>query len=148
MIGVNNGDAQTGLVPQMNALKQKAANIALVPLAQVGLLNEKISSLLQEYRLDFKSNGYDSMDVEEGQQYQMVFNLLGRTGHLSYRGRPPVWTVLSVSEDFLSLPHARLVSHEDPCDIRTISCHAIAESRFFKLVSGSEEQREPSVEAA
>jgi hypothetical protein len=148
MIGVNNDDGQNGLVPQMSALKQRAVSLALVPLAQVGLLNEKVSTLLQEFRSDFKSNGYDPMEVEEGQQYQMVFNWLGRTGHLSYRGRPPIWTVKSVSADFLSLPHARLVNQEDPCDIRTISCHAIAESRFFKLVSGSEEQREPSVEAA
>ena len=69
--------------------------------------------------------------VREGQCYAKVSD-------------PPgcamLWDVKSVSTQFLSLPHARLVNQKDPRDIRTISCDTIADGRFFKLVSEPQRQ--------
>ena len=67
-----------------------------------------------------------AIQVREGQYYAKVFDSLG-CGML--------WEVKSVSARFLSLPHAQLVNQEDPHDIRMISCDALADGRFFKLLS-------------
>ena len=69
--------------------------------------------------------------VREGQCYAKISDHPGRT---------MLWDVKSVSAQFLSLPHARLVNQKDPRDIRTISCDTIADGRFFKLVSEPQRQ--------
>ena len=89
--------------------------------------------------------------VQEGQRYEMVFNFLGQNNHFNIRTRPPVWEVQSVSTRFLSIPpipHARLVNQEDPCDVRMVSCAAIADGRSFKLVGQPESRYVPEAEAA
>ena len=130
-----NRDRQNGFGLQTSALNQKALSLARAPLAQISSFNEKVSALFQRHRMGVKSNCYDKIRVKKGQQYQMVFNLLGRSDDFNFRGREPVWVVKSVSSEFLSLPHARLVNQKDPRDIRTISCYAIAERRFYRPVS-------------
>ncbi len=80
-----------------------------------------------------------AIQVREGQYYAKVFDGPG-CGML--------WEVKSVSARFLSLPHARLVNQEDPRDIRMISCDAITDGQFFKLVSEPQRQHAPQVEAA
>jgi hypothetical protein len=87
--------------------------------------------------------GHHEVEVHEGQRYQTVFRFLGRDKRFSVRGRPPVWEVQSVSARFFSLPHARLVNQADPCDVRTVCCHTIAEGRTFKLIS--EPRAEPAL---
>ena len=72
-----------------------------------------------------------AIQVREGQCYAKVSDSPGCA---------MLWGVQSVSAQFLSLPHARLVNQEDPRDIRTISCNTIAEGRFFKLVSEPQRQ--------
>jgi len=86
--------------------------------------------------------------VQEGQRYEKVFRFLGRNPHFNVRGHPTVWEVQSVSSRFLSLPHARLVNQQDPCDIRMVACNAIAEGRSFKLISQPGEQQALESEAA
>ncbi len=80
-----------------------------------------------------------AIQVQEGQYYAKVFDGSG-CGML--------WKVKSVSARFLSLPHARLVNQEDPRDIRMISCDAITDGQFFKLVSEPQRQNAPQDEAA
>ncbi len=79
------------------------------------------------------------IQVQEGQYYAKVFDGPG-CGML--------WEVKSVSARFLSLPHARLVNQEDPRDIRMISCDAITDGQFFKLVSKPQRQHALQDEAA
>ena len=89
--------------------------------------------------------------VRKGQRYETVFNFLCQSKQLNIRTRPPVWEVQSVSTQFLSIPpipHARLVNEEDPCDIRMVSCAAIADGRSFKLVGQPESQHATEAEAA
>ena len=71
------------------------------------------------------------IQVQEGQYYAKVFDGPG-CGML--------WEVKSVSTQFLSMPHARLVNQEDPRDIRMISCDAITDGQFFKLVTEPQRQ--------
>ncbi len=80
-----------------------------------------------------------AIQVQEGQYYAKVFDGPG-CGML--------WKVKSVSARFLSLPHARLVNQEDPRDIRLISCDAITDGQFFKLVSEPQRQHTLQDEAA
>jgi hypothetical protein len=151
MTDLDNPERRSDLALQISTLKQDAARLARTHQAQVKLFNENLSALLQQYHTHVpigKWLGHHPTQVQEGQRYQSVFRFLGRNGHFNVHGRPPVWEVRSISTDFLSLPHARLVNREDPCDVRTVSCHAIAEGRFFKLVSQPEQQAEPSAEAA
>jgi len=86
--------------------------------------------------------------VEEGQRYEKVSRFLGRNSHFNVRGHPTVWEVQSVSAQFDCLPHARLVNQQDPCDVRMVSCDAIAEGRSFKLISQPEAQQTLGSEAA
>ena len=72
-----------------------------------------------------------AIQVREGQYYAKVFDGPG-CGML--------WEVKSVSARFLPLPHARLVNQEDPRDIRLISCDAITDGQFFKLISEPQRQ--------
>ncbi len=72
-----------------------------------------------------------AIQVREGQCYAKV---------LTNTDRAMLWDVQSVSAQFLSLPHARLVNQKDPRDIRMISCGTIADGRFFKLVSEPQRQ--------
>ena len=80
-----------------------------------------------------------AIQVREGQYYAKVFDGPG-CGML--------WEVKSVSARFLSIPHARLVNQEDPRDIRLISCDAITDGQFFKLVSEPQGQHALQDEAA
>ncbi len=80
-----------------------------------------------------------AIQVREGQYYAKVFDGPG-CGML--------WEVKSVSARFLSLPHVRLVNQEDPRDIRLISCDAITDGQFFKLVSEPQGQHALQDEAA
>ena len=80
-----------------------------------------------------------AIQVQEGQYYAKVFD---------GPGRGMLWEVKSVSTQFLSMPHARLVNQEDPHDIRMISCGAITDGQFFKLLSEPQRQHAPQDEAA
>jgi hypothetical protein len=86
--------------------------------------------------------------VQEGQRYEKVFKYIGRNPRFKVRGCPTVWEVQSVSSQFLSLPHARLINQQDPCDIRIVSCNEIEEGRSFKLITEPEEQQTLHAEAA
>ena len=80
-----------------------------------------------------------AIQVQEGQYYAKVFD---------GPSCGTLWEVKSVSARFLSLPHARLVNQEDPRDIRMISCDAITDGQFFKLVSEPQRQHTLQDEAA
>ena len=79
-----NHDRQKGLGLQTSALNQKAVSLARAPLAQISSFNEKVSDLFQKHRIGVNSNGDDTIRVKKGQQYQMVFNLLGRSDDFIY----------------------------------------------------------------
>ncbi len=79
------------------------------------------------------------IQVQEGQYYAKVFD---------DPGCRMLWKVKSVSARFLSLPHAQLVNQEDPRDIRMISCDAITDGQFFKLISEPQRQHAPQDKAA
>ena len=89
--------------------------------------------------------------VRKGQRYETVFDAFEPHDRLNICTRPPVWEVQSVSTRFRSIPpipHARIVNAEDPCDIRLVSCAAIADERCFRLVEQTEAQPVPEAEAA
>lgn len=80
-----------------------------------------------------------AIQVREGQCYVKVFDSPGCEMR---------WQVQSVSVQFLSLPHARLVNQDDPHDTRTISCGTIADARYFKLLSEPQPSRAAQAEPA
>lgn len=55
--------------------------------------------------------------------------------------RMRVWEVRSVYEQAVPIPHARLVSVDDPLRIKTISCRTLADAAFYEPVPGDARPR-------
>ena len=49
--------------------------------------------------------------------------------------RPAIWEVRSVQAGTAAMPHARLISVDDPQRRKTISCSTLANPTFYKLVA-------------
>ncbi len=70
--------------------------------------------------------------IKSGQIYAQ------RVGKFS---RMRVWEVRSIYEQAVPIPHARLVSIDDPLRIKTISCRTLADAAFYVPVSGDTRSR-------
>lgn len=111
-------------------------------------MSGRLRAYCQRHRDDLRWLAAHESQVQEGQRYEKVFSFFGRNRRFNVRGRPTVWEVQSVSTPFLSLPHARLVNQQDPCDIRLVSCNAIAEGSSFRLIGQPEGHQPLEAEAA
>lgn len=63
--------------------------------------------------------------IQVGQVYQTVGSSSGRT-----------WRVKG-TVSLLGIPHARVVSTEDEGDVKTLSCHVLADVGYYRLVAQS-----------
>lgn len=63
--------------------------------------------------------------IQVGQVYQTVGSSSGRT-----------WRVKG-TVSLLGIPHARVVSTEDEGEVKTLSCHILADAGYYRLVQQS-----------
>ena len=75
------------------------------------------------------------MNVRTGEQFLQVLRL----AHYA-----PRWEVRSVMNPQWSVPHAQLVNLDDPDDVRTVSCLALRDRRYFRPIVTLEPTKEAS----
>jgi len=71
-------------------------------------------------------------DVKEGQRY-------------TQRPRPQshavVWKVGAIHASAVPIPHAKLISTDDPMRVKTISCRTLMDPAFYELVADADGAR-------